>query len=56
MFNKISKLLPVVNFIITSTAFAFQTKVLYPYHNNLDKKFDTLEKKLDSLTLTNKSK
>jgi hypothetical protein len=48
MFNKINKLLPLVNLIITSTAFAFQTKVLYPWHNNLDKKFDTLDKKFDS--------
>jgi hypothetical protein len=49
MFNKINKVLPVINFIITSTDFAFQTKILYPWHNDLDKKFDTLDKKFDSL-------
>ena len=49
MINKINKILPAFNLIIGSTALAFQTKVLYPWHNDLDKKIDILNKKIDEI-------
>ena len=50
MINKINKLLPVVNLIVGLTGLAFQTQVLYPYHNDLDKKLNTLDKKINCST------
>jgi hypothetical protein len=47
MLNNINKFLPLINLIIGTTALGFQTQVLYPWHNDLDKKFDSLEKKFD---------
>lgn len=41
--------LPVINFCISFTALGFQTCILYPWHNNLDKKFDKLFIKFDKL-------
>ena len=42
-------LLPAINFCISLTALGFQTCILYPWHNNLDKKFDKLNIKIDKL-------
>ena len=44
MFNKINKFIPLANLIIGSAALTFQITVLYPWHNDLDKKFNKLIK------------
>jgi hypothetical protein len=44
MFNKINKFVPLINLLIGSVALTFQVTVLYPWHNELDKKFDQLIK------------
>jgi hypothetical protein len=49
MFNNINKLVPIINLVISSTALGFQIRVLYPWHNDLDKKFNDLDKKIDNL-------
>jgi hypothetical protein len=36
-------LLPYVNFLVATTALAFQTTVLYPWHVQLDTAFHTLK-------------
>ncbi|KAL2919409.1 hypothetical protein HK105_201095 [Polyrhizophydium stewartii] len=38
-----ARVLPAVNFAIGTTALAFQTLVLYPWHNELDREFRELE-------------
>jgi hypothetical protein len=47
----IQKLLPVFNFIITSTALDFQVSILHPWHHQLDQDLNHLhreqEMKLD---------
>ena len=43
------KHLPLVNFVIASTALAFQSKVLYPWHNKLSKQLMVVENKIDAL-------
>jgi hypothetical protein len=45
MFRRINKYLPLCNFMISSTAFFFQTTVLLPWHNEISKKIDLLELK-----------
>ena len=45
MINRINKILPMCNFIVTSMAFTFQTTVLYPWHNKLEHKIDSLNLK-----------
>ncbi len=44
MFNKINKFVPLINLLIGSAALTFQVTVLYPWHNELDKKFNQLIK------------
>ena len=46
MLNKINKFLPIINLTIGSIALYFQTTVLYPWHNELEKKFDKLDKRI----------
>ena len=36
--------LPIISFIVGTTALTFQITVLYPWHNELDKDFHKLEK------------
>lgn len=38
------KYLPIISFIVGTTALTFQITVLYPWHNELDKDFHKLEK------------
>jgi len=38
-----SRVLPVLNFCISSTALLFQTTVLYPWHNEISKQINNLE-------------
>ncbi len=38
------RILPITNFIIASSALFFQTKVLYPWHIDISKQIDNLEK------------
>ena len=47
--NNINKFLPIINLVISSTALVFQTRVLYPWHNNLNQKFNKLNEKIDIL-------
>ena len=39
-----SKYLPIVSFTVAITAFSIQTLFLYPYHDELDNKFQELKK------------
>lgn len=49
------KYLPVVNFVIATSALIFQTTVLYPWHHEIDRSHHALKEKLDSyLDRTNK--
>ena len=41
------KKLPILNFIIASSALAFQTTILYPWHNDISKQINNLEAKID---------
>jgi hypothetical protein len=45
MFKHLYNKLPLLNFIIASTAFAFQTNVLYPWHKQLSLQIEKLERK-----------
>jgi hypothetical protein len=38
------KILPFINFSIATSALAFQTMVLYPWHEQLEEDFKALEK------------
>jgi hypothetical protein len=40
--NRFIRKLPYVNMFISTCALSFQTMVLYPWHNNLDKKMDIM--------------
>lgn len=42
MFNKINKFVPIINLLVGTAGLTFQITVLYPWHNDLDKKFDKL--------------
>jgi hypothetical protein len=46
MLDKINKFVPLINLFVASTALTFQVTVLYPWHNNLEKKFNKLEQKI----------
>ena len=47
--------LPIINFCISSAALTFQVTVLYPWHNEINKKMDSLsDQTLVCLTLVNK--
>jgi hypothetical protein len=39
----VRKLLPIVNFVIASAALGFQVSVLYPWHHQLEKRFDEMQ-------------
>jgi hypothetical protein len=39
----VRKLLPIVNFMIATAALGFQVAVLYPWHHQLEKRFDQME-------------
>ncbi|CAF0791659.1 unnamed protein product [Didymodactylos carnosus] len=39
----VRKLVPIVNFAIASAALAFQVTVLYPWHHELERKFEELQ-------------
>lgn len=39
----IKKYLPAISFVIGVAALTFQTTVLYPWHNDLDKRFQELK-------------
>jgi hypothetical protein len=39
----LQKFLPVVNFVVASTALGFQVSVLHPWHNQLDKDLSGLQ-------------
>jgi hypothetical protein len=39
----IQKLLPLLNFVIASTAFGFQASVLHPWHHRLDQDLNSLQ-------------
>jgi hypothetical protein len=39
--------LPIVNFVIASSGLVFQTTVLYPWHKNISKQIDEMDKKID---------
>ena len=45
MFNKIYKHLPVMNFLISSTAFTFQVTVLNPWHKKISLQIKNIENK-----------
>jgi hypothetical protein len=40
----ILRYLPVFNFVVASSALAFQITVLYPWHNELDREFHVLKR------------
>lgn len=39
----VRKLLPMINFVIASVALGFQVGILYPWHHQLEKKFNELQ-------------
>ncbi|CAF4927430.1 unnamed protein product, partial [Rotaria socialis] len=41
----VRKFLPVVSFVIATVALGFQVGVLYPWHHQLEQRFDQLEDK-----------
>jgi hypothetical protein len=46
MLDKINRFLPLINLLVGSTGLTFQISVLYPWHNNLEKKIIKLEQKI----------
>jgi hypothetical protein len=42
--------LPYINLSISACALSFQTMVLYPWHNDLDKKMNTMIKNIDNVS------
>ena len=46
MLNKLYKILPVANFVISSSALFFQVTVLYPWHKDLSKDIQKIDKQL----------
>ena len=47
----ITKLISLTNFVIASSALAFQVGVLYPWHHELDAEFQELKKEYRELML-----
>jgi len=47
----ITKFISLTNFIIASSALAFQVGVLYPWHNELDAEFQELKKEYRELVV-----
>ncbi|CAM4753251.1 unnamed protein product [Rotaria magnacalcarata] len=43
----VRKFLPLVSFLIATAALGFQVGVLYPWHHQLEQRFDELEDKQD---------
>jgi len=39
----VRKLLPIVNFVIATAALGFQVSVLYPWHHQLEKRFNEMQ-------------
>ncbi len=39
----VRKILPIVNFIIATAALGFQVSVLYPWHHQLEKRFNEMQ-------------
>jgi hypothetical protein len=39
----VRKLLPIVNFVIATAALGFQVGVLYPWHHQLEKRFNEMQ-------------
>jgi hypothetical protein len=46
--NRFIRKLPYVNMFISTCALSFQTMVLYPWHNDLDKKMDIMIKNINN--------
>ena len=46
--NRFIRNLPYVNIFISTCTLSFQTMVLYPLHNNLDKKLDIMIKNINN--------
>ncbi len=39
----VRKMLPIVNFVIATAALAFQVTILYPWHHQLEKRFNEMQ-------------
>jgi hypothetical protein len=46
MLPRINNYLPLFNFVIASSALIFQTTVLYPWHKDISKQIDKMDKKI----------
>jgi Flp pilus assembly protein TadB len=39
----VRKILPIVNFVIATAALAFQVAILYPWHHQLEQRFNQMQ-------------
>jgi hypothetical protein len=39
----VRKILPIINFVIATAALGFQVSVLYPWHHQLEKRFNEMQ-------------
>jgi len=46
MLDKINRFIPLINLLVSSSALTYQITVIYPWYNNLEKKFNKLEQKI----------
>jgi len=49
MFRKFINHLPLLNFCVSTSAFLFQTRVLYPWHHELSNDIHNLQNQIDKI-------